>query len=67
MTNVRLPPIFATEGTALTESVVIFNTICAKCHEAECSGRLSFDEAFETSASHILRYYGEASGKQWLQ
>jgi len=58
---------FAAEDKAFTESVVIFNTICAKCHEAQCSGRLSFDESFEKSTSHILRYYGQASGKQWLQ
>lgn len=52
---------------AFTESVVIFNTICAKCHEAQCSGRLSFDDALAASTGHILRHYGEASGKQWLQ
>ena len=52
---------------AFTESVVIFNTICAKCHEAQCSGRLSFDDAMSASSNHILRHYGEASGKQWLQ
>jgi len=55
------------EATPFTESVVIFNTVCAKCHEAECSGRLSFDAAYETSRSHIIRHYGEASDKQWLQ
>jgi hypothetical protein len=60
-------PSFAVEDKAFTESVVIFNTICAKCHEAECSSRLSIGEAFETSASHILRHYGQASGKEWLQ
>jgi hypothetical protein len=59
--------ILAAEDEAFTESVVIFNTICAKCHEAECSGRLSFDEAFEASSAHIVRHYGEASGKKWLQ
>ncbi|HDK37852.1 MAG TPA: hypothetical protein ENG92_02405 [Thiolapillus brandeum] len=58
---------FSTGNKAFTESVIIFNTICAKCHEAQCSGRLSFDEAFEKSTSHILRHYGQASGKQWLQ
>jgi len=52
---------------AFTESVIIFNTICAKCHEAQCSGRLSFDEAIEVSTDHILRHYGEATGKQWLR
>ena len=62
-----ISPSFAVEDKAFTESVVIFNTICAKCHEAECSGRLSFDEAFETSSSHILRHYGRASGKKCLR
>jgi hypothetical protein len=62
-----IPPALAEEDKGFTESVVIFNTICSKCHEAQCSGRLSFDEAFEKSTSHILRYYGRASGKQWLQ
>lgn len=57
----------AVEDPVFTESALIFNTTCAKCHEAQCSGRLSFDEAFETSTSHILRYYGQASGKKWLQ
>jgi hypothetical protein len=28
---------------------------------------LSIGEAFEKSASHILRHYGQASGKEWLQ
>lgn len=62
-----IPPALAVEDKGFTESVVIFNTICSKCHEAQCSGRLSFDEAFEKSTGHILRYYGRASGKQWLQ
>jgi hypothetical protein len=57
----------ATEDEAFTESVVIFNTICAKCHEAQCSGRLSFDDSFDASVNHIVRYYGEASEKKWLQ
>ena len=58
---------FAVEDRPFTESVVIFNTICAKCHEAQCSGRLSFDDALERSTNHILRHYGPATGKQWLQ
>jgi hypothetical protein len=62
-----ISPSFAAEDKAFTESVVIFNTICAKCHEAECSGRLSFDDAFETYTSHILRHYGQASGENRLQ
>ena len=57
----------ATEDEAFTESVVIFNTICAKCHEAQCSGRLSFDDSSDASVNHIVRYYGDVSEKKWLQ
>lgn len=38
-------------------SFVQFNTVCLKCHEAQRSGRLSFDSAAD-SRSHILRYAG---------
>jgi len=55
------------EKTPFTESVVIFNTICAKCHEAQCSGRMSFDDAFEASKNHVIRHYGDAQDKLWLQ
>ena len=57
----------AAESDALTEAVVIFNTVCAKCHEAQCSGRLSFGESLEQASGHITRYYDQASGKKWLQ
>jgi len=59
--------VHADKRSPFTESVIIFNTICAKCHEAQCSGRMSFDDALESSGNHILRYYGEAADKQWLQ
>ena len=55
------------EQIPFTESVVIFNTVCAKCHEAQCSGRLSFDDASEASRNHIIRHYGEADNMLWLQ
>jgi hypothetical protein len=58
---------FPAEDEPFRESVVIFNTICAKCHEAQCSGRLSFDNAYEASTGHIVRHYSKASGKKWLQ
>ncbi len=58
---------FPVEEEPFQESVIIFNTICAKCHEAECSGRLSFGDAYEESASHIIRHYGKAAEKKWLQ
>ena len=59
--------VHADQNNAFTESVVIFNTVCAKCHEAQCSGRMSFDDAYESSKNHIIRHYGDASDKQWLQ
>ena len=40
-------------------SVVRFNTTCAMCHEAECSGRLSFDLGQQASDDHIRRYAGD--------
>lgn len=39
-------------------SVITFNTACARCHEAECSGRLSFVGGKEGAAGHIRRYTG---------
>ncbi len=60
-------PVNAWSGAPFTESVVIFNTVCAKCHEAECSGRLSFDDSYEAARSHIIRHYGAAADKLWLQ
>jgi len=45
------------EGSVKT--AVIFNTLCAKCHEGECSGRLSFDTDSRAAANHIRRYAGD--------
>ena len=42
-----------------TKVAVIFNTLCAKCHEGECSGRLSFDIGSKAASSHIKRYAGD--------
>jgi len=39
-----------------TKTAVIFNTLCAKCHEGECSGRLSFNTGSKAADSHIRRY-----------
>jgi len=38
------------------KSAVVFNTLCAKCHEGQCSGRLSFDTGSESATNHIKRY-----------
>ena len=58
---------FPFEDEPFRESVVIFNTVCAKCHEAQCSGRLSFSDVYEKATSHIIRHYNKASEKVWLQ
>ncbi|MCE5181345.1 MAG: hypothetical protein LLG15_06045 [Betaproteobacteria bacterium] len=44
-----------------TASSVRFNIVCAKCHEGECSGRLSFDLGRAAAESHIERYAGKVS------
>ncbi len=44
-----------------TKTAVIFNTLCAKCHEGECSGRLSFDTGNKAADSHIKRYAGDTN------
>ena len=38
------------------KSAVTFNTLCAKCHEGQCSGRLTFDTGSEAASNHIKRY-----------
>jgi hypothetical protein len=48
------------DGPSL-ESAVIFGTTCARCHEAECSGRLTFDTRAQGAAEHIRRYAGPVS------
>ena len=39
-----------------TETSVTFNLLCAKCHEGECSGRLSFNSGSTKATHHIQRY-----------
>ena len=38
-----------------------FNTVCAKCHEAQCSGRLSFSGGVDVTREHVRRYAGAVS------
>ncbi len=51
-------PIFADEelDKISLKSAVIFNTLCSKCHEGQCSGRLTFDTGSEAATNHIKRY-----------
>jgi len=41
-----------------TLTLLRFNTVCAHCHEGECSGRLSFSSGPEAAFSHVRRYAG---------
>jgi hypothetical protein len=43
------------------ESLAAFSTTCATCHEAECSGRLSFAGGPERARTHVRRYAGPLS------
>lgn len=42
-----------------TGSILRFNTVCAYCHEGQCSGRLSFSLGPEAAFNHIRRYAGD--------
>jgi hypothetical protein len=39
----------------------LFNTVCARCHEAQCSGRLSLGPGDTQSRAHVERYAGKLS------
>jgi len=41
-------------------ATVRFGTVCAHCHEGECSGRLSFSQPPEATFEHIRHYAGPA-------
>ena len=50
--------VFASERIPI-KSTVIFNTTCARCHEGECSGRMSFHLPEKAANQHIRRHGGE--------
>ncbi len=56
----------ATESFRI-ESKIIFNTACARCHEGECSGRMSFHLEKSAADKHIQRYAGEISAQTTQQ
>jgi len=43
-------------GEPTLRSQVVFGTQCARCHEGQCSGRLSFDSGAAGAAEHIRRH-----------
>lgn len=55
--------LLSNSGSGHTESLssrhwVLFNTTCARCHEAQCSGRLSLGQDDARSRAHVERYAG---------
>lgn len=46
------------------ETIVRFNTACARCHEGECSGRLTFDLDHSAAANHMRRHAGELARQE---
>ena len=51
-------PITAVCDAMPVGSVVAFNTQCARCHEGECSGRMSFQLSEDAADEHIRRHGG---------
>ena len=45
-------------------AVVRFNTVCANCHEGECSGRLSFQSGVDAARGHMERYLGKITSAE---
>jgi len=43
------------------KSCVTFNTLCSKCHEGQCSGRLSFNTGSRSASNHIRRYSDDSN------
>ena len=56
-----LPLFVFASDTITVKSTVIFNTACARCHEGECSGRMSFHLPEEAANQHIRRHGGDLS------
>jgi len=58
--------VFAAD-TIQTESVIVFNTACARCHEGECSGRMTFNLPKSATNQHIRRHGGELADESVRQ
>lgn len=54
-------PLLAQADNISRPAVVKFNTVCTRCHEGECSGRLSFSSGPSATQGHIWRYFPEAT------
>lgn len=51
----------AVAAPASSQHWALFNTVCARCHEAQCSGRLSLGNGDMQSRAHVERYAGRLS------
>lgn len=51
----------AVGGEVSVQPGVVFGSTCARCHEGECSGRLTFDLGAEGAAGHVRRHAGPLS------
>lgn len=54
-------PLLAPADNISRSAVVKFNTACARCHEGECSGRLSFSSGSSATLGHVRRYLPEST------
>jgi len=54
---VSTPVVFACDPIAV-ESVIIFNTARARCHEGECSGRMNFHLPKGATDQQLRRHVG---------
>lgn len=62
-----LPSFIIASDNISIESTVIFNTACARCHEGECSGRMSFHLPEDAANQHIRRHGGDLSAERIRQ
>ena len=62
-----LPALVCASDNIPFGSSVIFNTTCARCHEGECSGRMSFHLPEEAANQHIRRHGGDLSAENIRQ
>ncbi|MBE9527166.1 MAG: hypothetical protein IME94_09360 [Proteobacteria bacterium] len=58
---IMLPLFLLASDKIPIETATIFNTLCAQCHEGECSGRMSFHLPKKSADQHIHRHGGELS------
>lgn len=56
-----IPGAAAAEEAIPRQAVVRFAVACGRCHEGECSGRLSFSSGPGVAANHVRRYAPDAT------